>query len=347
MAGQRCLKSGADLQESTRPLLELIGEADPWDWLPDWCDDWAPSDYGSMHDKRFCNVCCIKRRGRRCGGGPLANTAAIAARCNVDLDLGTFHFPRVQVPAGETAYSLLAQRCFKGIARRYKPVSPEAMALLEKELRMIQQMDIRPLLPGGARHSQVGPLPGHRLLGTGERRQLHRLSRTGHNRLGPYPPPSAVRALSQPQPPRDARHRRGLLLLAPGRGDRPHLQDFWRTRTWLWWPTSTPRGPRSAVRLVAEALGFAPTEINALAANVPHHGDAGRIRDYLAGEWPELRDSPLQDGPTRHRGAPGRFPMPAPRRRKYAQLPSPPDPGPAGAWTPSPSTWARTWEASS
>ena len=52
----------------------------------------------------------------------------------------TFHFPRVEVPAGETAYSLLAQRCFRGIARRYRPVSPEAMALLEKELRMIQQM---------------------------------------------------------------------------------------------------------------------------------------------------------------------------------------------------------------
>ncbi len=47
---------------------------------------------------------------------------------------------------------------------------------------------------------------------------------------------------------------------------------------------------------MAEALGFAPTEINALAQNVPHHGDAARIREYLAGAWPELRDSPLQDG---------------------------------------------------
>ena len=33
--------------------------------------------------------------------------------------------------------------------------------------------------------------------------------------------------------------------------------------------------PRSAVRIVAEALGFAPTEINALAKHVPRHGDAG------------------------------------------------------------------------
>jgi DNA polymerase III alpha subunit len=54
--------------------------------------------------------------------------------------------------------------------------------------------------------------------------------------------------------------------------------------------------PRSAVRIVAEALGYAPTEINALAKHVPRHGDAARIREYLAGAWPELRDSPLQDG---------------------------------------------------
>ena len=53
--------------------------------------------------------------------------------------------------------------------------------------------------------------------------------------------------------------------------------------------------PRSAVRIVAEALGYAPTEINALAKHVPRHGDAARIREYLAGAWPELRDSPLQD----------------------------------------------------
>ncbi len=67
--------------------------------------------------------------------------------------------------------------------------------------------------------------------------------------------------------------------------------------------------PRSAVRIVAEALGYAPTEINALAKHVPRHGDAARIREYLAGAWPELRDSPLQDSapavPAAD-GAPGR-----------------------------------------
>ncbi|MBC7293868.1 MAG: DNA polymerase III subunit alpha, partial [Thermoleophilia bacterium] len=53
--------------------------------------------------------------------------------------------------------------------------------------------------------------------------------------------------------------------------------------------------PRSAVRIVAEALGLPPAQINALARNVPRHGDAARIREYLAGGWPELRDSPLKD----------------------------------------------------
>ncbi|MBN1321929.1 MAG: hypothetical protein JXA87_13950, partial [Thermoleophilia bacterium] len=80
--------------------------------------------------------------------------------------------------------------------------------------------------------------------------------------------------------------------------------------------------PRSAVRIVAEALGFAPTEINALAKNVPHHGDAARIREYLAGAWPELRDSPLQDGardmaPAEGGGPPGGA---VPPRGRYARF---------------------------
>ena len=68
------------------------------------------------------------------------DAAAVMRACNVDLDLGTYHFPQVAIPEGETAYSLLAKRCFRGIARRYRPVPPRAVELLEKELRMIQQM---------------------------------------------------------------------------------------------------------------------------------------------------------------------------------------------------------------
>ncbi len=83
--------------------------------------------------------------------------------------------------------------------------------------------------------------------------------------------------------------------------------------------------PRSAVRIVAEALGFAPTEINALAKHVPRHGDAARIREYLAGAWPELRDSPLQDGAHAvvpgQGGAPdGAAPRPAGRYARFLDL---------------------------
>ena len=97
--------------------------------------------------------------------------------------------------------------------------------------------------------------------------------------------------------------------------------------------------PRSAVRIVAEALGFAPTEINALAKHVPRHGDAARIREYLAGAWPELRDSPLQDSAPRAAAA-----------RRHARRPAAAT-GASSTWssasTPSPCTWAPTWGASS
>src|SRR5680860_791390 len=50
---------------------------------------------------------------------PLHTPDLIAERCHVDLELGTFHFPQVPLPRGETAYSQLAKRCFRGI----EPVS--------------------------------------------------------------------------------------------------------------------------------------------------------------------------------------------------------------------------------
>ncbi|MBN1321107.1 MAG: PHP domain-containing protein, partial [Thermoleophilia bacterium] len=148
--GARCLKSRAELEAFAGPLLELIVEEEPSDSWP----DWAPSDYGCMHE--YCNATNIAFTDAIGGGseevtgrfdpvslvgqGPLDTSAVIARRCNVDLDLGTYHFPQVALPEGETAYSLLAKRCFRGIARRYKPVPPRAVELLEKELRMIQQM---------------------------------------------------------------------------------------------------------------------------------------------------------------------------------------------------------------
>ena len=49
----------------------------------------------------------------------LTNTAAIAERCNVELELGKTQLPHFEVPKGETAETYLRQLCEQGIPRRY------------------------------------------------------------------------------------------------------------------------------------------------------------------------------------------------------------------------------------
>ncbi len=226
---------------------------------------------------------------------PLATPWVIAQRCNVDLDLGVFHFPKVDVPPGETAYSLLAKRCFRGIARKYKPVPPRAVELLEKELRMIQEM-------GFAHYFLVV----HDIVRWARARGI---ACSGRGSAGNSIVCHAL-DITASEP---IRH--NLLFerfLNPNRREMPdidvdfcssrrdevieHIYQTFGSENVAVVANVNTMSPRSAVRIVAEALGFAPTEINALAKNVPRHGDAARIREYLTGAWPELRDSLLQDG---------------------------------------------------
>ncbi len=247
---------------------------------------------------------------------PLDATAQIAARCNVDLELGTYHFPKVEVPRGETAYSLLAKRCFRGIARMYKPVPPRAVELLEKELRMIQQMGFAHyflVVHDIVRWARAKGVACSGRGSAGNSIVCHALDITASEPI-----------------------RHNLLFerfLNPNRREMPDIDvDFCSSRrdeviehiyktfgneNVAVVANINTMSPRSAVRIVAEALGYAPTEINALAKHVPRHGDAARIREYLAGAWPELRDSPLQDSAPAVPPADG---APARPEGRYARL---------------------------
>ncbi len=69
-----------------------------------------------------------------------ANTARIAARCNLDLGLGRLLFPAYPLPPGETAFSELWKRCFAGAEQRYRPLTAEVTARLERELKVVEQL---------------------------------------------------------------------------------------------------------------------------------------------------------------------------------------------------------------
>ncbi|MBI4628656.1 MAG: DNA polymerase III subunit alpha [Candidatus Rokubacteria bacterium] len=69
------------------------------------------------------------------------NTLAVAERCNLTLDFGTFHLPRYVVPEGHTLDSYLHEIARAGLHRRYGPAPGDAVeARLAHELAVIEKM---------------------------------------------------------------------------------------------------------------------------------------------------------------------------------------------------------------
>jgi DNA polymerase-3 subunit alpha len=69
------------------------------------------------------------------------NTLAVAERCNVTLEFGSFHLPRYVVPEGHTLNSYLEHLARQGLVRRYSPAAGDAMeARLRHEIGIIEKM---------------------------------------------------------------------------------------------------------------------------------------------------------------------------------------------------------------
>jgi error-prone DNA polymerase len=71
-----------------------------------------------------------------------ANACELAARIGFTLtDLG-YRFPRYPVPPGETMNSFLRQRTEEGARRRYRPYHDKARRQVERELALIEKLDL-------------------------------------------------------------------------------------------------------------------------------------------------------------------------------------------------------------
>jgi error-prone DNA polymerase len=72
----------------------------------------------------------------------LAQTAELSARLDFTLaDLG-YQFPKYPVPPGETMNSFLRQRTEEGARRRYRPYHERARRQIERELALIEKLDL-------------------------------------------------------------------------------------------------------------------------------------------------------------------------------------------------------------
>jgi len=63
----------------------------------------------------------------------IANSMAIAERCNLDLDLGQFHFPRFEVPEGETLDARLEKDARAGFERRLEQIRKQRRGMTKEE----------------------------------------------------------------------------------------------------------------------------------------------------------------------------------------------------------------------
>ncbi len=68
------------------------------------------------------------------------NADFIARNCNVDLQFGTYKFPKFPLPKSETAFSYLWKITFRGLAERYKPITDMAVKRLQYELEVIDNL---------------------------------------------------------------------------------------------------------------------------------------------------------------------------------------------------------------
>src|ERR1700681_1928635 len=69
----------------------------------------------------------------------MCNAAEIAGRCRSSFDLGSARFPGFSVPAGETPYSFRYRLCQDAVREKYRPVTSEVAARLQKELDVINK----------------------------------------------------------------------------------------------------------------------------------------------------------------------------------------------------------------
>ena len=214
-----------------------------------------------------------------------ANAARIAERCNLDLGLGQLLFPAYPLPPGETAFSLLWKRCFAGAEQRYRPLTAEVTARLERELKVIEEL-------GFAEYF----LAVHDIVEFARSRGIYYSGRgSAGNSIVSY-----VLRICDADP---IAH--GLLFerfLNPARREMPDIdidfcsarrdeiiqfiyERFGHDRVAMVATVNTVHAP-SAVRIVSRAFGFTPDEINGLSKRVPW-GSAAKLGEMLA-ERPEL-----------------------------------------------------------
>jgi error-prone DNA polymerase len=219
-------------------------------------------------------------------------TLEIAERCELDLGLGSFHFPAAEIPRGETPYSVLSKSAWRGLEARYHPMTPEAVSRLQRELAVIQELGFAEYFlvvkeivdfarEQGIRHSGRGS--------AGDSIVSYALGITAadpvaHNLLFERFLNPARRQLPDIDVDFDSARRDEVIDFIYRRFGSEHVAMVATVNTMT---------ARSAVRTAARAFGYGIDEVNALSRHLPWVS-ARQLREVLAA-YPECRNHPLHE----------------------------------------------------
>jgi len=224
----------------------------------------------------------------------LRATLEIAERCNLQLELGKTIFPEFNVPEDESAFSYLWKLSFEGARKRYKPLQPEVLSRLTRELEVIEKLHLAPYfllvwdiveearrrgIPAVARGSAASSMVTY-CLG---------ISRVCPLRWGLY----FERFLNEQRgdcPDIDidiCGARRDELL--------DYVYEHWGAEHVAMIGSFITMHARLAVREVAKVFGVPPREVDRFTKRLPHRP----VRDILAAirDLPECQDLPVNDEP--------------------------------------------------
>jgi len=222
----------------------------------------------------------------------LRNARRLAERCNLQLELDVPHFPKADVPAGETSDSYLSKLARAGLAERYGRIPPEAASRLQRELAVIRKLGFSDYF-----------LVVHEIVHYARRNGICYVGRgSAADSLVTY-----CLGISAVDPLRyNLNFER---FLNESRTDLPDVDvDFdWRHRDEViefiyrrWGPSRVAMittqhfyKARSAFRDVARALGMPAERVDRLAGRLPYD-EPGNLRRAIA-TLPECRNFPLHD----------------------------------------------------
>jgi error-prone DNA polymerase len=219
-------------------------------------------------------------------------TFEIAARCDLDLGLGSFHFPTVELARGETAYSVLSKLAWRGLEERYRPMTPEAVRRLQHELAIIEKLGFPAYFLVVKDIVDFARSRGIRYSGRGSAGDSIVTYALGITDADPIAHSLLFERFLNPERRQmpdidvdfDSARRDEVIAYIYKRFGAGHVAMI---------ATANTMTAKSAVRVAAKALGHPPAEVDSFSRHLPWTS-ARRIREVLE-TYPECRSHPLRD----------------------------------------------------